>query len=176
MLVRRLRKGAAERNFSKGFNENPTAKSIQPEADLDVELHSHRLAIFASGLEDVLPGGVHGLLVQAHTQRADHPHVVRLAIGAHHHPQYAHSLIAGLARLFGKFRIGLVENAGCAYATHAGFVDAAAGAAAFARSDAGADAGAHAAARSGANATARADAVRGRAFNFGSGHADVGQI
>src|SRR5438067_2755387 len=142
------------------------AGSIQPEADLDVELHGHGLTVFASGLKDVLSSGVNRLLVQSHTKSADHAHIMRLAVGTHHHPKYAHSLITSLAGLFGKFRVGLVQDAGCADATHAGFVDAATGAAAFARSDAGADAGARTAAHAGANAGIGADAVGSRPFNF----------
>src|SRR5215472_2397174 len=48
---------------------------VQPENHLDVDLHSHRIAVFHGGGEAPFVHGFHGLLVEAHAKGPSHAQV-----------------------------------------------------------------------------------------------------
>src|ERR1700722_732914 len=131
------------------------------EVDFDCNLHPHRVTLFHGGLE--LPGlhRLNRLFVEPHPQAAQDANITGTPIGSHDQAESAYALVFGLARLFGEFRLGLV-NYPRRTNTTTDVKNSASGTAAFTRPEPRSVTGAHATTATRPNASSRASAVGGQ--------------
>src|SRR5580704_6196252 len=92
-------------------------KLVQPEADLDVDLHRHRLPIFHSRFKLPRLDRFDSLFVESQAQAARHTNVSRPSVRPHHQPKDASALVLRLAGFFRILRIRLIDNSRCAHST-----------------------------------------------------------
>src|ERR1035438_737731 len=136
--------------------------SIKPEVHLDGDSDRHGSSAFLHcRLELVLPHGLERLLIQTHTQCANHTRILRIALRVDDQRDQANALILRTPRFIGKLCFRSEDsNRGRDAATN--LVYAAAGIASSTRSKAVSSARTHATTVAGAHATAASLPIRGQ--------------